>query len=201
MTACRWLLCVAVLAATALAGCAPADTLPGKLTLAAYYVPPDMLEKMAAGKPRDAFGTSWASPNTLIETASNPHRLVVDFEGELKGDIATAENLFEITWLIRQDEQSGGPLQMVRFAKENLQVQGHRVKGRAVTPPLSFTKPDQAALSVQLVRHASLSPTKVTLTVRGGMDGTSWVQMLLSFQSLLVGLVFLGLVLWLRRFQ
>lgn len=192
-------LAAALLAAAALGGCAPADQLPGKLTVAAFFVPPDLLAKAALQRPDDAAGPGWTSPLVLIETQNNPHRLVVDFEGVLTGDPATAQNLFEVTWLIKQDEQTGGPMQLVHFAKGNLKIDGSRVSGRAVTPPLSFRQPDKAALNLQLSRHTGLTPTKLTLSVRAGMEGNTWVQTLISFQSLLVGLVFLALILWFRR--
>jgi len=192
-------LAAAFLAAAALGGCAPADQLPGKLTVAAFFVPPDVLAKATLQRSGDTAAPAWTSPLVLIETQNNPHRLVVDFEGVLTGDPATAQNLFEVTWLIKQDEQSGGPMQFLHFNKGNLKVDGSRVSGRAVAPPLSFRQADKAALSIELARHAGLRPTKVTISVRAGMEGNSWVQTLLSFQSLLVGLVFLALVLWFRR--
>jgi hypothetical protein len=195
----RFRCALAVLLLGLLAGCAPRDQVPGKINVAAYYVPAERLEAFSAGKAGDAFSPAWTTPNFVVEPSNNPYRLLVDFEGELSADPAAADNVFEVVWLINQEEQTGGPMQMLRFDRNNLTITGTQVKGRAITPPLSFRKGGPAALSLRLERHVGLKPTAITLSVRAGLESANWLETLLSLRVLMVGVVFLALAWWFRR--
>jgi hypothetical protein len=188
----------AVAALLLLGGCARRDQVPGNITVAAYFVPPEKLEAFAAdttGKTR----LRWTTPNFVLEPSNNPHRLMIDFEGVLLADSAVAENVFEVVWLIKQENQTGGPMQQIRFDRQNLTVSGTKVKGRAVGLPLSFKDKDMGAIELSLEHQIGLKPTAMTVSVRAGMENTNWLETLLSLNALMVGLVFLGLVLWWRR--
>lgn len=179
--------------------CGKREPLPGNITVGAYMVPGDRLAAWAPTVPVSDRESKWVTPNFAIEPANNPHRVVVDFEAELAADVAVAAIDFDVVWLIKQEQQSGGPLQRLWFDKGNLKVTGGKVTGRAVGPPLSFREKDLGAIEISLEKRVGLKPTAMTISVRSGIENASWLEMLLSIQSLMIGLVFLALVLWMRR--
>lgn len=188
-----------VMAALVLGACAKRDQIPGNITVAAYHVPAEKLNVIGNASAKEGKNFRWITPNFVLDPNNNPHRLVIDFEGELSADVAVAENMLEIVWLIKQDQQTGGPMQQVSFNRHNLTATGNKVKGRAVTPPLSFKEPGPGAIEVSLERRLGLKPTAMTLSVRAGMESGNWLETLLSVPALLVGLVFFALAWWARR--
>lgn len=193
----RWLAAVAcVLLATA--GCNSQSSPPGKFEIAIFEVPAEVLEKMAAVKSDTAFSPEWESPLLKFAPEHNPFMVEVDYEGETTG-AGRAENIFELVWFGLNGE-SGGPLQMLRVVKDPAPEGTQPHVSKIYGPPISFKKEQQLTLKLRLDKHNLMTPQRVTVRVRSGLGDPTWIELIMSFRFLLVGVVMFGLWWkWFRR--
>ncbi len=183
--------CLTILACLSLAGCAKKNELPGKLTIGSYEVPAELIETASAKKKP----IRWTTPNFDVTPIDSPYKLVMIFDGQAEGEFQLAEATFEVVWNIKQDNQSGGPMQFAAIDPATMKPlkNSQTVKAIAVSPPLSFKDPDRVSIEItQKGRLTGLKLDKLTLVVRSGMDAYNWKEILFSLP--LVGLVFLFLV-------
>jgi hypothetical protein len=65
--------------------------------------------------------------------------------------------------------------------------------------PISFKEDRTLAPAIGLAKAQNLTIDEVTVQVWSGLPGSSFKDLVLSFNGLLVGVVMLGLIWWFRR--
>lgn len=135
----------------------------------------------------------WFGDILSLYTSSNPYTVVVKVNGRAQGDGDVA-TLWQVGWRLADGQSRAGLLPGLASsgakAGERLELVGKS--------PFSFKEPRAAAPYLGLVEARNIDFEGVTVEVWSGMGKSSWVEHLLSFQALLVGLVFFGLVWWFR---
>lgn len=137
----------------------------------------------------------WAAPALEAPTARNPYTLVVRVRGVALADGPVASR-WQTAWGLSDGVARG--MLLPELTRQNVKA-GQVVELVGVSPPTSFKEDRRVEPIVEFMAQQNLRMDSVTLEVWSGMRPTSWLQGFGAAIPLLIGVVFLALVVWVRR--
>ena len=137
----------------------------------------------------------WVAPALDAPTARNPYTLVVRVRGVALADGPVASR-WQTAWGLPDGAARG--MLLPELTQQNVKA-GQVVELVGVSPPTSFKEDRRVEPIVEFMALQNLRMDGVTLEVWSGMRPTSWLQGFGAAIPLLVGVVFLALVVWMRR--
>lgn len=188
-----------------LAGALAQATVYGKKLLQVDEVPADVLIKyglhdadMKAKGTKPGLMTSgsvdWAAPRLSAPSAGNPYRVVVRVSGQVIADGDAGVNL--MTGWSDEGQSRLGPASGA--FKERAKA-GERLELVGASAPLSFKEDRNLQPSLSYLGNTNFRIESVKLEVWSGLGKSSFVQRFWAWTPLLLGVVFLVVVLVMRR--
>jgi hypothetical protein len=172
----------------------------GKTLVGEHKVPADIVIKYdnlkieRVGKEPAQKGPSeitWVGPQFAAEPKNNPYKLSVKMLG-----VARADGDAALVWQAgfrREDDSTNANTLLMAYSKVKA---GETLLLEAAAPPLSFKEPQKLAPALALVARRNIDIQSVEVKVWSGIGSSSWLEVLLSFWYLWVGIVVL--FLWFR---
>jgi hypothetical protein len=209
----RWLplLLAPLLALVALQAAAQLPAKPGrygKTLLLDVVLPPSQIDKMGAfldtlaatskGTQNSVmFGDTvdWSGDAILANPTTSPYTMVVSVEGTAKaaGDVVTT---WKSGWRLETGETRIAVMNGLAAVDAKA---GQRVTLTSAAPPMRFDRDSTVAPVLSLVDARNVTIKRVQIQLWSGMGSSSFVDVLMAYRVLLLGVVMLVVVLVLRR--
>jgi hypothetical protein len=180
----------------------------GKTLIAEYDLPREKILKFREFKPSTpdkdespaanalfADTEPWNGPTLKVYASSNPYTVAVTISGQVKADGAVT-SLWQVGWNMEDGASRYGVLPGPGTTKGRA---GELVTLTTAATPTSFKDDRRTSVSLGLIKTGNIELDTVKVQVWSGVGGSSWVEKLLSFQALLVAVVFFALIWWFRR--
>jgi hypothetical protein len=179
----------------------------GRFLVARYELPDEAVRALASKRPTAPAGAAqaapglrnWVGPRIALDRGGSPYTVVAILEATVVKPRAAARMTLGWRGIASDkfpniDELS----QMLPFGHYGSSGETYPLKVRKVlsSPPLSFTKDQLLALTLEADALDGFEPERITLELRAGVGGTSGLGLFAAGQWLLLGLVLLGLWWW-----
>ena len=136
----------------------------------------------------------WRGDELSLPTSKNPFTIVVKVSG-----VALADGDAGSRWQTGLQFDGPSPVSFLPELVHKGARAGQPVSMVGASKAVSFKEDRKAAPQLEFESSRNLRIDRVQVEVWSGIRKSTWLELLMSWSPVLTGVVFLGLVLWVRR--